>query len=331
MHALIIGLGSIGRRHLTNLRQLEPKAEITVWRPHAAPGKAGDPVLEADRVVHSLEEALERRPDMAIVAVPATLHVETGLVLARAGIHLLIEKPIAAALDGVDHLIETCRSLRVALMVGYNLRFYEPLKRMREALLEGRIGRLLSIRAEVGQYLPEWRPGRDYRETVSARRKLGGGAVLELSHELDYVRWMAGEVSSVTAEMGHVSNLDLDVEDMAEVLLRFHNGAFGSVHMDMVRRPSARTCEAIGSEGTLGWDGSSHRLRLYSAGSRTWEDLHPAVELERNTTFIEELRYFLTCVREGATPAVSGEEGRRVLEIALAAKQAAAERRHVDL
>jgi predicted dehydrogenase len=215
-------------------------------------------------------------------------------------------------------------------MVGYNLRFCRPLQVMRQALVEGRIGRPLALRAEAGQYLPEWRPGKDYRQCVSARRDLGGGAVLELSHELDYVRWLVGEVKTVCAQVGHLSDLELDVEDTAEIILQFCNGAIGSVHLDMVQRPATRTCRIVGTEGTLAWDGMSHRVQLFSAAADRWSDLHPAEAIDRNEMYLAELRHFFGCVRGKGKPIVSGNEGRRVLEIALAVKKSSVEQRVVD-
>jgi len=247
---LVVGLGSIGRRHLVNLRHLIPDANITVWR-HAPLAGGGDVPREADGVVTSLDEALSPRPDMAILASPAPYHVRTAAALASAGVHILVEKPLSDSLDGVDALIDACGRRGIVLMVGYHLRFDPSLTILHDAVADGIIGRLLSLRSEVGQYLPEWRPGTDYRQGVTAQRDLGGGVVLELSHELDYVRWVAGEVRSVRAETGRLGDLDTDVEDVAEILLRFIDGSIGSVHLDMIQRSPTRTCRIIGTEGTL--------------------------------------------------------------------------------
>lgn len=192
----------------------------------------------------------------------------------------------------------------------------------------GAIGRLLSIRAEVGQYLPDWRPGTDYRRCVSAQQSLGGGAVLELSHELDYVRWLVGaEVAAVSAQTARLSDLEIDVEDSADLLLQFTNGVLGNVHVDMVQRVPVRTCRIVGTEGTIFWNGINHQAQLLTGNTIT--DL--AEPSDRSAMYVEELRHFLHCVSEGLTPAVTGEDGRRVLQIALAAKQAAQARKAIPL
>ena len=331
MHILVVGLGSIGRRHVRNLKRIEPSAEITAWRRIGPDQSLGDSGPLVDRVVYSLEEALSTRPDAALVTNPAPMHVETGLALAHEGIHLFIEKPISNTLDGVNSLMELCRARGLALMVGYNFRFYSPLQAVRRALDVGSIGRLVSLRAEVGQYLPDWRPGSDYRQGVSANAHLGGGALLEQSHELDYARWLAGEVEAVSAQAGHLSDLDMDVEDTAEVLLRFSNGAFGSVHLDMVQKSMTRTCRIIGTEGTLTWDWSSHRARLFTGATGTWTELCDGQGIDSNDMYLDEMRHFLDCVRGYASPMVGGEDGLRALEIALAARRSSEEGHAVEI
>jgi predicted dehydrogenase len=318
VRVLVVGLGSIGRRHLSNARRLLPEAHITVWR-HARPPAAERAPAEADRIVHSLEEALSMRPDIAILAVPAPFHIRTAAPLASAGIHLLIEKPLSDTLDGVDGLLDVATRQGIVLMVGYHLRFSPSLKCLRSAIAEGTIGKVLSLHAEVGQYLPDWRPGTDYRSGVSARRELGGGVILELSHELDYMRWLGGEIRSIHADTGQLGGLDIDVEDVAEIVLRFTDGAIGSVHLDMLQRSATRTCRVIGSEGTLEWDGLSGYARLFSAGDGTWTDLYGPSDAGVDDMYTAELAHFIRCAIEGGDVPADGAAGRRILELALAA------------
>ncbi|MCC7446580.1 MAG: Gfo/Idh/MocA family oxidoreductase [Anaerolineae bacterium] len=330
MNLLIVGLGSIGRRHLANLRTLEPTAHISVWHQHT---KAGENLLpDALRTVYRLEDALTPRPDAAFICSPASRHIETALVLARQGVHLFIEKPLSNTLTAVNDLLTVCKQSGLTLMVGYNLRFYRPLQLVRQALIEGQIGRALSIRAEVGQFLPDWRPAQDYRQTVSARSELGGGALLELSHELDYVRWLMSEVQSVSAQVGRLSDLAIDVEDTAEITLRFRSGAIGNIHLDMVQRPVSRNGHIIGTDGTIAWDLLSQQVCLFTAEAGTWVDLHPAAALDRNEMYLAELRHFLDCVQGyNQTPLVTGEDGRRVLELVLAARRSSHEQRTIEV
>lgn len=328
---LVVGLGSIGRRHIHNLKAINPGFRVAVWRKKHPGEDLGDVSPLIDQVVTSLDEALAFHPDAALVTNPAHLHVETGLELAQKGVHLFIEKPLSNTMEGVDSLLDLCRSSGVVLMVGYNFRFYEPLRRMKQAIAGGSIGRIMALRAEVGQYLPEWRPGVDYRRSVSARQDLGGGAVLELSHEFDYARWLAGEVESVSAQIGRLSDLEIDVEDTAEIILKFTSGAIGSVHVDMVQRPTTRICRIVGTEGTLTWDWSQHQVKHFDNETGAWSDLHPAMDIDRNAMYVDELRHFISCVCSGATAEIGGDDARRVLEIALAVKQSSQEQRVLNI
>ena len=321
MNLLLVSLGSIGRRHLDNIRKIVPEARITVWR---RPGSESV-VSGADRVVFDLAAAVKPLPDAAFVAGPASQHVEVGLQLARRGIHLFVEKPLSNGLEGTDLLVKECKERRLVFMVGYALRFCRSLQALKSVLVEGRIGRVLSVRAEVGQYLPDWRPQSDYRKSVSAKEQLGGGAVLELSHEIDYIRWLFGEIRSVTARVARLSDLEIDVEDTAEALLDLQCGALASVHLDMVQRVSTRTCRVVGSEGVLAWDGIVHRVSLWSACDRRWTNVWQADStFDKNEMYIEEIRHFLDCVRADTLPAVTGEDGLRALKVALAIKESSA-------
>ena len=331
MKILVVGFGSIARRHIHNLRSIDTTLQIGVWRQRSESTDLGEFSPLIGNVFYGEEDVCAWEPEAAFITNPAPMHIEAGLFLARNGSHLFIEKPLSDTLEGVDELLALCRQRNLVLLVGYVFRFCNSLQVMRRALKEGRIGRPLSIRAEVGQYLPDWRPDSDYRQTVSARRDLGGGAVLELSHELDYVRWLLGEVKSVSAHLARTSDLEIDVEDTAEITLQFANKAVGSIHLDLVQRAATRVCRVVGTEGTLTWDGLSNRVQIFSATSNVWEDLLQSNTTDRNDMYKMELRHFIDCVLGKAEPMVNGQDGKRVLEIALAAKQSSQLRRVVEV
>ena len=321
MKGLVIGLGSIGKRHLGNLRRLLPEADLTVLR--SARPAIDEPTPDATRVVYDFNDALALAPQFAVIASPSPFHIETAQRLAERGTHLCLEKPISNRLDGVSELIATCHQRGLVLMVAYNLRFNAPLRTLRETLLAGGIGRLLHVRAEVGQYLPDWRPQSDYRQVVSARSDLGGGALLELSHEIDSTLWLAGDITRVMAHVRRASDLEIDVEDCADLIVEFASGATGSIHLDMIQRAPMRQYKLIGSEGTLTWDAIAGQVRLYSATSREWTDISPPAPAERNAMYLDELTHFLDCIRTASTPLVTGEDGLRALQVVLAARRSA--------
>jgi len=328
---LIVSLGSIGRRHLRNLRTLRPEAEIGVWRQQARvlPGELPH---GADIQFDTLAAALAFRPQAAIVAGPASTHLAVALAMAQAGIPLLVEKPLADKADGLDALVTLCRSQELPLMTAYNLRFLPSLRETRRMLAEGAIGQVLGVRAEVGQYLPDWRPDSDYRQTVSAQRRLGGGPLLELSHELDYLVWLFGMPARVTARGGRYSQLEIDVEDMVELCLEYAAPQrLINVHLDMLQRAPTRRCRFIGSEGTLLWDGIADRIECYRSSTRGWEIYDQFAIADRNQMYLDELEHFLGCVQDRATPLVDGVQGLAVLNLVEAARESLAQGRTVEL
>ncbi len=328
----VVSLGSIGRRHLRNLRALEPEARLIACRLRGAAPLPPEISALADEVVTGLDAALSLRPDGAVVCSPASTHLEAGLALARAGAHLFMEKPLAVSAEGVRALLDECSRRSLTLMVGYNLRFHPPLLALKEALDQGRIGRLLYLRAEAGQFLPQWRPGSDYRQGVSARRELGGGALLELSHELDLARWLGGEVAALSARVARVGDLEIDVEDLAEVVLTFRNGALGSVHLDMLAQPGLRGCRLVGSAGVLAWDNQGGPPRCHDVAGEAWQDLLPdEMEIDPNQMYLDEMRHFLERLRAGGRPSPDGEDGLAVLRLVEAALLAGQQGKEVAL
>jgi predicted dehydrogenase len=314
---LIVSLGSIGRRHLRNLRALRPQAQIGVLRQTAA--GAGEALAEgADVQFVTLAEALAFAPDAAVIASPATAHLAVALPLARAGIPLLIEKPLADSCAGVDELLAAATA---PVMVAYNLRFLPSLGEARRLLNAGVIGDVLGVRAEVGQYLPSWRPASPYQHTVSAQKVLGGGALLELSHEFDYLYWIFGPPARVAASGGRYSALEIDVEDLVSVNLEYENPRrLVHVHLDLLQRATTRVCKFIGSAGTLRWDGIADTLECFDGAAGAWRLLDTPPCTDRNAMYVAELAHFLDCAASGRTPLVDLHAARDVLAIVDAAK-----------
>lgn len=313
---LIVGLGSIGSRHLRIARELLPLAQIVVLRHKSCEDL---PHLSIDHCVTSLEQALEFRPQAAVIANPASLHLDVALPLAKAGVHLLIEKPISHTTERVSELIQVCHAQGIILMTGYNLRFLLSLQRFRDLLEEKRVGRVLSVRAEIGQFLPSWRPGFDYRQTVSAKAALGGGVLLELSHDIDYLRWLFGEVEWLSAMELKQSGLEIDVEDTAHLVLGFTPDTAGArvvatLNMDFTRHDATRSCTVIGESGSLRWNALVGTVEYFEPGGNTWQIIF-SHQHQRDDSYLAEWRHFLDCIAGVSTPIVSGYDGLAVLRI----------------
>lgn len=317
---LIVGFGSSGRRHLKLARAFFPESEIKVLTRNSSK----EFVDFSDGWLNTEAQAIEFRPDIGVIANPSPFHIAISLALAKIGTHLLIEKPISSSTEGVKELIELMRDKGSTLLVGYNLRFSPSLVQFRKHLLEGIIGELYSFRSEVGQYLPDWRPNVDYRKSVSANQLLGGGVLLELSHELDYIRWIFGEIAWVRSTLTKLSTLEVDVEDSAFLTLQGLPTASspsltGTVSLDFIRRDTTRTCTVIGENGSLRWDGMAENISLYKAGAVNWQTIDSFAH-SPDLTYGAEWENFVNSINGVESPRVTGEDGLRTLEIIEAAR-----------
>jgi predicted dehydrogenase len=318
---LIVGYGSIGQRHLRLVRESLPNADIRVLR-----HQVSDEIPEfANGCFSSLESAQAFRPELAVIANPAPFHLPVAQALIAEGCHLLIEKPLAADSVGVVACLELARAHGVVCQVGYNLRFLSSLQEFRRLVQAGLVGRVFSIRCEIGQYLPSWRPGTDYRQGVSARADLGGGVLLELSHEIDYLRWIFGEIRWVCAWTGRLGGLDLDVEDTAHLTLGFSADSYeavGMLSMDFVRRDTTRQCLAIGTNGSLRWNALNGSVERYVPESAAWQEIF-CYRHGRDDSYLAQWQHFMACVENSEKPCVTGEDGLAVVRIVEAAKRSA--------
>jgi predicted dehydrogenase len=317
---LVVGCGSIGERHIRNLLSLSA-GEVLVYDVDTQRLS-----LIADkynvRTYSDLSQALNQTIDAFMICVPPSLHIPFALKGIEHNAHLFIEKPISHTLDGVDKLNEEAKAKNLTVYVGYNMRFQPGLKLVKQLLNQGKIGKVLSADVEFGQYLPDWRSWQDYRRSYTARKELGGGIILDASHELDYIRWLiGGEVKEVSCFAGKISKLEVDTEDVAEIILKFDNNIIAGVHLDFVQRAYSRSCKLIGEEGTITWSYPEKKVRLFTTVANQWQEID--FKTEANDMYLEELKHFIRCIKGEEAPEVDGVTGRHVLEIALAAKKSA--------
>jgi len=331
---LVTGLGSIGQRHVRNLRTLlGDRVEIIAYR-----SRRLDLITNEDltaefgvspeerygiKTFTDLDIALAEKPDAALVTNPTSLHIPTALAAAEHGCHLFIEKPLSNSLDGIARLLNIANRQSLIVLVGYQLRFHPALQLIHKMLQDGRIGQVVSARLEFGDYLPGAHPYEDYRTGYAARADLGGGAVLCLIHEIDYAYWFFGIPLRVFALGGHLSELETDVEDTASMLMECAlNGRKVPihVHLDFVQRPPSRTCQIIGDRGTIFWDYYENELRVFDVEWGEWNS-HTFDNFQRNQMFLDEMHHFVRCLKGEEQPVVNLRNAIDSLRIALTAKK----------
>lgn len=309
MRVVIVGAGSAGSRHASTIESVSPDALVTV--------------------VRSLDEITALEPDIGVIASPTSTHAQ-AIDLLR-GAHLLIEKPLAATVAQARALLDTAPANGAVELVGYNLRFTTSLQHFRSELQGGSIGRPLSVRCSTGQWLPEWRPDADYRTGVTAQRSLGGGVLLELSHEFDYLTWLFGLPSWVIADVAQVSDLEIDVEDSAEILMGFETEpAIGNVSLDLFRRNGGRECTVIGSDGTLRWDAVAGTVERFDDATTGWQVITRTSDDVRES-YTSQWRHFLDCINGDAEPLITVRQGIDSLLVVEACHRSSDEGRRVDV
>jgi predicted dehydrogenase len=315
MKFLIAGFGSIGRRHFRNLKALGEN-DFVFFRTRQS--TLPEEEIAAYPVETNLASALDHEPDVVIVSNPTALHLDVAIPAAMRGCHLFLEKPISHSMERVDRLEKAVARGGGLVLVGFQFRYHPQLITIKSLLQVGAIGQPTSVRAQWGEYLPDWHPWEDYRQGYSARKDLGGGVVLTLSHPLDYLHWLIGEVSQVWAFTRKVESLQIEVDAVAEIGLSFKNGVIGSLHLDYIQRPNAHQLEIVGTRGKIQWDYMEGSLRIYRASSDITEAQPLPGGYKRNDMFQDQMAHLLAVVREGERPRCSLAEGIMAQKLAMA-------------
>ncbi len=337
IRGLMVGLGGVGQRHARNLRAiLGNDLDLIAYRVRGL-DQVVTPQLSVDQTKTSIEaeygirsygdldEALAQKPDFAFICNPSGLHIPVAMACVEAGCDIFLEKPISASAEGVEKLTALAKEGGRIGMVGYQLRYHPSFLKLAEIVRSGALGNLLSVRATIGEYLPNWHPYEDYRTMYASRADLGGGVILSQIHEFDYLYALFGAPTSLYAVGGHWSHLEIDVEDTASILM--HCTVDGRplpvhVHQDYLQNPPSRECEVIGDRGKAVAD--FRNLRVTHFAPNVEPVVYDFAGFDRNSMFISETKHFLDCVKTRTKPMVDLMDGYQSLRMALAAKESIA-------
>lgn len=328
MKILVVGCGSIGERHIRNLKMLSVDKIIACDTNPERLALIKDK-YDVQETYTELQEAMNQGIDAVLVCTQPSTHIPIALDAIDYKAHVFIEKPMSNNLDGVDELIKSASKDGLVICVGYNFRFHQGLKLVKDMLDRGEIGKILSARAEFGQYLPDWRPWQDYRQSYTAKKELGGGIILDGSHEIDYMRWLLGDAEEIFCFAGKISDLEVETEDVAGILMKFKSGAIGEIHLDFVRRDYSRTCEIIGEKGTIKWSYQDRFVKIYSVDAKKWKIFN--IKTDPTDMYLQEMQHFIDCVKTGEKTLIDGEDGKNTLEIALLAKKSAETKEVIEI
>jgi predicted dehydrogenase len=311
-----VGYGSIGKRHIENLSKLKNVQIIVCTK------RNSDKFLQEKKcnIYESLTDCIRENPLFAIIANQTRFHMKTALRLAKEGIHMLIEKPLSHSLQGTKELLNVVNKKKLIVLMGCNFRFHPSFMLMKNIVLQGDLGRIISARVENGSFLPDWHPYENYQTNYAARTDLGGGAVLTCIHEIDYLYWFFGNIRDVFSVTGKFSDLNIKAEDLSVIILKFKNNVIAEAHLDYFQQPSARNCKMIGTKGTLTWDMEKNTVKYYNIKSKKWIEKLRLSNYDINTTYVDELLHLIECIKNKNKPLNDLKEGIYTLKVALTVK-----------
>ena len=319
MKFLCIGAGSIGKRHLRNLLAIgiDP-ADLTATDPRA--DRRDEVVAMGIRSVFKSHEAAlaEANYDAAIVCSPTSYHIPHAIQLAERGIHILMEKPLAHNLEGLDDLKTAVDANNVTLVLAYIFRFSPLTAKVRELLEQGAIGKPLFARGEFSEYLPDWHPYEDYRSFYMAEKSQGGGSILDQSHIMDLVHYLLGGFRSVYAMNGNLSALEVNADDYSELLVTLKSGVVASIHTDMFGHDHKKQLEIKGETGNIYWSSTENIVTHYDSQSKA-KHVYKKFPTDFNLNYIEEMKHFIACCEQRESPRATLQDGVETMELILGA------------
>ena len=326
---LVVGYGSIGKRHVENLLSIS-NLEIIVCTKRNDINK----LKKHTKVYHTINQSLKEKPDIGIIANETSLHIPTAIKLAKEGLDLFLEKPLSNSLKDIEKLRAIVKKNKLITQMGCNLRFHPCIKKIKNLIEQQKIGKIISAQVQCCSYLPDYHRWEDYRKSYAARKDLGGGVILTQIHEIDYMYWFFQEAENVISMSGKFSDLDVTAEDYAPSLLKFKNKIIGELHLDYFQRPEFRSCKIRGTKGEIYWDSVDNCVDVFNMNKKRWEtkfDSGFSNNLDTYSSYVEELKHFLKCVKRRKETINDLEQGVTTLKIALAIKKASKLMRSVNV
>ena len=332
MKALVVGLGSIGVRHLNNLHTLGIR-ELAAVRTRNLPPPAE--IIPKDiAIFQDLDLALSQKFDLVVVANPTSLHLETLVRALKAGSHVYVEKPIAHEKRQLPELTRYITGYPTLngpkVLVGCQLRMHPGLQKIEEWIKQDKLGKIYSVQVDLGEYLPDWHPWEDYRQSYAARADQGGGVILTLIHELDYLHWLFGKPKSVFAIGGQRTSLEVTAEDTALITFETERNICVQLRMDYWRKPPVRHMNIVAEKGVVDWDYPA-RLTTLKQNGRIVDEIELPPTWDRNELFLAMMKEFIEALPRESTPRVTLRDGIDVLNTALAAKKSLQTHQQISL
>ncbi len=318
-----MGYGSIGKRHLENILKKYNDNVIICTKRTDIPKNV--------KHCRTINECLKNKPECVIITNETDKHLQTAIKFAQIGCHIFIEKPLSYSLQGVKELEKIISQKEIITQIGCNLRFHPCLIKIKDIILQQKIGDIISFQVENGSYLPDWHPNEDYARSYAAKKENGGDIIFTAIHEIDYLYWLFGAVSKINANMGKYSNLKTNSDDYASIFLKFSNNIIGEIHLDYYQRPKTRTCKIIGTNGTILCDLEENTLKIFESKTKKLKTILKLNNFDINKMYIDEIMDFLKCIKEGKKTINDFYQGLDTLRISLSAKESSTKKKMVSI
>ncbi len=324
MKFLVVGCGSIGQRHIKNLLTVG-EDNIEVFDSNYFLSKKVGKSFK----VKTLDSLEFNDPDCTLICTPPSTHIKLASTSLKNGSHVFVEKPLSNSLNGIDKLAKLSEDKSLHVFVGYVFRFDSGLAKIKQLLSKRTIGNILSFDAYEGWYLPNWRPWQDHTKSYTGSKKLGGGIILDGSHEINYLQWLGGRINQVFSYYRSVPKLKVKTEGIAEILLSFQSNAIGRVHLDFVNPVYNRHCEIIGDEGSIKWFFEEKIIQINKNKQQKSKKIKYGNDT--NKMYLNEIKYVIKCINGKKNNLIDLNEAKKTLQISLAVKKSGIANRPVTI
>lgn len=330
---LVVGLGSIGVRHVNNLLENFKDIKIIICTKRKEIPKE----IKNNKkicIFKSLNECIKQNPNIAFITNESAYHIPTALKLAKEKIDLFIEKPLSNSMINVEKLENIIQQNKIVAHIGYNFRFFPPMKKIKQMIDRKTIGRIISAQIENNSFLPDYHPWENYRKSYAAKKELGGGVVLTQIHDIDFIRWLFGDVKRIISITGKFSNLEISSEDMSASLIEFKNNVICQMNLSFFQRPYYRSCKIKGTKGVIEWNSDNNSVRLFLGNTKKWKNIKirnnyklissgstsTITNKRLNQMYIDEIKYFINCVNKRNIKNNNIQDGIETLKLAIKIK-----------
>ena len=319
MKFLIVGLGSIGKRHILNLKRNGIKnSNISGVDPRIDRINETKKIHDIEKCYKNLNEIKNFHFDAAIICSPTSLHISQAIILANNKVNIFIEKPLNHNLNKVDTFKKIVKKNKLKVLITYPFRFSRHGMKLKEVVKENKLGKVLFFRGQFSEYLPDWHPYEDYRKFYMAKKELGGGSILDQSHLIDMCHFLFGEAKEILGCFNsRVSNLKVNTDDIVNMIIKFKNGIVGNIHQDMIGRSHKKNIEIICENGSILWNVYSLSVEIYNAKLKKTKKF--SYGKNHNLMYESQTKHMLEILSRKVKPKISLEDGIHTMKIISAA------------